>query len=118
MNESPWTRKICQEMRKCNAMVFSVVGGQMQMPGWPDRYICHRYWQGWLEFKGVQTRVSSIQRVVLRGLRKHHPGLAYVVRMPDRIEDEEGQLVRRFDGTGKGLLTVLERLTCGIQDSS
>lgn len=112
MNEIPWTRKLVDEMRRHNALVFPIVGSRMQPPGWPDRIVSHTLWSGLIEFKGRKTKVSKAQKIVLRELRKRNKSFAYVVRQPDRIEDEKGNLIACFDGTGRGLLLELsERVT-------
>jgi len=52
----------------------------MQRPGWPDRLIAHRKWGGLVEFKGPETLISSIQRLVLKDLWTRRPGFAYLAR--------------------------------------
>lgn len=111
MTESEWTRDICAGIRLCNGIVQAIVGSKMQDPGWPDRFICHRYWRGHIEFKGAKTRLTDKQRIIIRGLRERQPGSAYVVRYPDRIEDHEGELLATFDGTALGLLKTLQQIT-------
>jgi hypothetical protein len=106
MGEIAWTRRICNEMKACNALVFACVGGPMQEPGWPDRYVHHTYWSGWLEFKGVRTTVKLKQKIILRKLGR----CGYVARQPNRIETADGKLVALFDGTGLGLLKCLRDL--------
>lgn len=107
--ETTWTRGICNEMKSMNALVFAIVGGEMQEPGWPDRYICHRRWHGHIEFKGPRTKVTTKQRLIIRRLRERGAN-ACIVRHPNRIEDEEGKLLATFDGTGRGLLATLRSL--------
>lgn len=89
------------------AMVFAVVAHRLQESGWPDRYVSHVRWRGWLEFKGPETPVAVKQRIVLRGLRARGDA-AWVVRLPNRVEDEDGALLGEFDGTAAGLLQWLE----------
>lgn len=111
MNESKWTREICGELHRNNAMVHAIVGTMMQAAGWPDRYVAHTLWQGYLEFKGEKTELKKHQAIILRELNKRRPGLAYVVRYPNRIEDYNGNLVKRFHGTGADLLHTLNEIT-------
>lgn len=108
--ESPWTRVMCKQMRMCNAKVIAIVASSMQEPGLPDRLIWHKYWHGFLEFKGSKTAVTGEQTSKIRELNGRVPDSAYVVREPDRIENCCGILVARFDGTGSGLLQTLRRL--------
>ena len=100
------TRDLCNELKKLNAVVLAIVAHTKQEPGWPDRYICHTRWHGWIEFKDVHTRLAPLQRIRIRELRKRGDN-AWVVRFPDRIEDHEGRLHATFDGTAVGLLQVL-----------
>lgn len=109
MAECKWTREICAQLERYNTLIFPVVASRMQKPGWPDRFIAHTQWQGWLEFKDYKTPVSRLQKKVLRELRLRNKRLAYIVRRPDRIEDERGNLLGHFDGTGLGLLKELIR---------
>jgi len=42
-------------------MVLAVTASLRQAPGWPDRYIAHKYWTGWVEFKRWDGRLSVLQ---------------------------------------------------------
>jgi hypothetical protein len=109
MNEIEWTRRVCGSLREMNAIVFAVVGQAKQQPGWPDRYICHKRWRGWVEFKGRDTVVTKRQRKVLRDLTERGDN-AVVARFPGYVESWGGEVLGTFDGTGRGLLTCLEGL--------
>lgn len=106
MKESEWTRIICGQLKAMNAIVFAVVGGTMQEPGIPDRYICHTKWQGWLEFKGGKTKVAAKQRIWIRRHNERRPGSAFVVRYPGYVEDGDGVSVCHFTN-GRQLLEFL-----------
>lgn len=110
MNESQWTRAICDDAKMLNTKVTAFVGSMMQEDGIPDRYWCHTYWCGWLEFKGPKTKLRPKQRIFIREHSERQPGSAYVIRQPDRIENHLGELVAYFDGTAQGLLLVLNEL--------
>ena len=107
--ESELTRELLT-----GCMVFSCVASRMQTSGWPDRYVSHPLWSGWLEFKAENGRLSALQREVLRRLRSHDAGQAFVARHETRtIEDEAGATLGRWDGTllgPAGLLRELARL--------
>jgi len=108
MTETKWTKRVCEELRRCNTQVVSLHGGSVyQTTGIPDRYIIHTVWNGWLEFKGPSTKLKGIQARFIKLHELKWPTTAYVVREPDRIEDSQGELLMRFDGTGKGLLDTL-----------
>ena len=114
MKESPWTREICAQLKRQNCMTFAVVAHKLQEPGWPDRYVHHAYWRGWLEFKGPKTRTAPKQKIIIRELNVRRPWSAFIVRAPDRIEDHSGNVIAYFDGTGRDLLHTLK----GISDGS
>ena len=68
--EIDFTRWFCSELLKCNCFIQAVVGSEMQMPGWPDRYVVHRLWRGHLEFKWEGGRTRPAQVDVMRELLK------------------------------------------------
>jgi hypothetical protein len=70
MKEGKETRELCALLVKCNAMVFVTNVTVYGTDGWPDRYIAHRYWSGWVEFKVGRNQLSDKQREVLDGLRQ------------------------------------------------
>jgi len=83
--ESEWTRGLCRDLEKLGAVTLALVAGgksrgqMMQTPGWPDRYICHPLWMGWLEFK-VDAPLTPLQAQRIRMLNERWPGCAYAVR--------------------------------------
>lgn len=133
MTESEWTRAVVMPaLKSCNCMVFAVVGGAaqrsdsreerapvvMQQPGWPDRYVHHKYWAGWLEIKGEKTRVTDLQAKVMRELNNRRPGSAFVLRLPGLIESESGETLADLSGfewTGIELIRALHALTRRLQ---
>lgn len=108
-SESESTRAFCEELKRMNAVVFAIVGHKMQEAGWPDRYIHHRRWRGFVEFK-KGTEVSAKQRVVIKRLNERHPGSALIVRWPGFIEDVDGNVLAEFDGTAKDFFEALRLL--------
>lgn len=110
MGECSWTRKVCETLRGQNALVYPLVGNAFAPAGWPDRYVAHRYWNGFLEFKGDNTKVELHQQDVICELRKHGVSV-WVVRRGNndddviRIENETGALF--FYTTPNKLLQAL-----------
>lgn len=111
--ESPWTKRVCDELRKCNALVFSLIAQRAGEAGWPDRYVCHKLWSGWLEFKGNATKLKRKQAFVIRELNVRQPGSAFIIRKDGSkddgggiIEDHEERLMLRFKNS-KDLLKKL-----------
>lgn len=113
--EAVWTAKICSGMRAVGAKVYVIAGNMYGDNGLPDRHVI---WsrlddnrnpvvlQAWLEFKTDAGQLRPGQRVVLRDMATRGV-CAVVVRQPDLIEDCNGQLLCKFDGTGFGLLRAL-----------
>lgn len=106
--ESKFTKVICDALKKRNALVFAIVAGKRQEPGWPDRYVAHTLWSGWLEFKGPKTVVTDLQRYRLRELVARGVE-AWVLREPDIIENHSGIRVTEFEVMD--LLEVLNDLS-------
>lgn len=100
--ECPWTRDVCRLLTKQNALVLPIVGNRFAPPGWPDRYIAHRKWCGFIEFKGERTVVSPVQRRVIADLRARDVNV-WVARDAGCqivVEDEEGNVVARTSPIG------------------
>jgi len=130
IKECEWTRRICQEMVSCGAVVFSnrvLVGGQgaaslrggvvAGASGWPDRWIGHCLWSGWLEFKGLKTVIEPLQTKRIQEVNERQPGGAYVVRLVDRgavyglaVCDAVGERLLTADDSGADLLLALDKL--------
>jgi len=109
MIESKWTRKVCEDLKRQNAKVVAFVGQIMQESGIPDRYVCHRLWQGFLEFKGIKTKLQLHQEIFIREISARG-GNAYVVRFPGIVEDSRGIVLGKFTDA-IGLLRLLANLS-------
>ena len=107
--ESEFTRKVCSQMKRCNAIVFAIVGGPMQEVGWPDRFVAHTRWNGFLEFKGPNTKLGLKQRIIIERLWERGVQV-YVIREPNRIEWVDGRLLDKFED-GKDLICRLQKLS-------
>lgn len=89
MNESLFTKQVCDELKRVNATVFNFVAGSPgQTPGIPDRYVSHMLFQGFLEFKGTKTSVSQVQTIMHRELNRHKRGQCLLVRLLDQANRE------------------------------
>ena len=123
MNECEWTRDTCKDLVACGAVVFTnqrpyVVGGRAKLAqvapaGWPDRWIGHVVWSGWLEFKGDRTPLEPLQARRIRDMQERWPGSAWVARRhPDgtMIEDHEGRRRVLAIGGAESLLLALSHL--------
>jgi hypothetical protein len=56
-------------LRRQTAIVFPVVAGMMQQPGWPDCYFAHRRLSGWYETKYGRNPCSELQKRRIKDLR-------------------------------------------------
>lgn len=109
MIETQWTAKLVNELKKCNARVLNIHGGPMQAPGWPDMLIIHRRFHGFVEVKNEKTQVTPLQRRRILDI-KSRGFPAIVLRMPNKLEDENGNFIKHFDGTAINLLQVLRSI--------
>ena len=80
LTETQITSKLVAALRKeCHAMVLNLHGHAMQGAGWPDIYLVHWMFRGWIEFKGVKTPVQPLQTKIMGELLKRGDKV-YVVR--------------------------------------
>jgi hypothetical protein len=68
MIETRLTARLIKQIRLANGRVLNVHGHASQDPGWPDVFITHKYWTGWIEFKGPRTPISEYQENILASL--------------------------------------------------
>lgn len=108
--ETKLTRELCRALEKLGALTLSLTASRYQQPGWPDRWVCHRAFTGWLEFKGPDTQVTPLQLERMRQINERSPGSAFVVRFPDRVEYLGNVMSDSWDGTASGLLAQLPML--------
>jgi len=70
--ETEITSTLVRELKKFYAMVLSIHGHKMQSSGWPDLYISHWKFNGWIECKGAKTPVEPLQRKIMGELKKRN----------------------------------------------
>lgn len=116
MLEGKFTSLICDGLKRRNALVLPFVAHLMSEPGWPDRYVVHSSWCGWLEFKGTTGRVAPIQWHRIAEINRRQPFTAFVARAG--VDDgrythtlwiAEGEQVGTFT-EASSLLALLARL--------
>lgn len=85
--ESNFTSDTCNYLtRYCGCIIKpEYSASKYQQPGWPDRYLVHTLWCGWLEFKNINTPVEPIQRKRMSEIWARQPGTVFIVR---KGEDE------------------------------
>lgn len=106
-SEIPYTRFVCGLMEnRFNAVVIPYVASQRNRPNVPDRIVWHKYWQGFIEFKGVDTPLRDGQRIMINMLNARCPGSAWVVRAATRNASDAHGYIQKI--VGNGLETVAE----------
>jgi hypothetical protein len=107
MLESDFTRKICSDLKALGALVYPLIGQTRGVRGWPDRYVHHWRWCGFLEFKGPKTIVDPLQLETIRKLNQRREFTAFIVREPDILLDCNENKICNFAGTGQDLLDAI-----------
>lgn len=94
-SETAYRKFLIPELEGCTAEVFSIVGSKMQKNGYPDIIVDHPYYHGYVEFKGHDTvlEIHQYQRIKLLLATGAN---VLIVRAPNRVEDEEGNLLLTF----------------------
>lgn len=129
MKESAWTAKVCRELEMMNAVILPIVAQTKMPPGWPDRYIHHRYWQGFVEFKGETTVLAKHQEQRIGQLNERAPGSAFIARLLPGSKGSqwsgcittvrspnggESEILGHFTD-GRSLVSELSRLTAEVR---
>lgn len=81
MSESKDTREFCAELLRVNARFLALVGSKQQQNGWPDRYVSHAYWHGWIEFKNGKRKLDPLQIVRRNDMNSRQPGSCVMIRL-------------------------------------
>lgn len=120
--ESKFRKKICDELIKCNAKIYPILGGLTKMgdrvygqnPGMSDVIMVHSY-TGivFLEFKAANGKLSAVQQRFLEEVNERAPYSGFVARDGNgslsRVENETGVTLFYFD-TANSLLTGIRDL--------
>ena len=77
-SESVFQSEVVAAVKKVGGIAFNVHGHGMQAAGWPDLYIAHRQWTGWLELKVREGRASVLQMKRVDDLRKRDVDAFYL----------------------------------------
>lgn len=116
-SESDWTARMMKEIVAAGGLVMPIVAHRRGEPGWPDRLVIHTRWTGFVESKVDGRQLTTLQRVRIREIRRRLPNGAVVARRCGdgycQLEDETGERLALFNGTGLGLLLAMERLSQG-----
>lgn len=111
MKENKFASKLTRLIRDCNGLVLSIVGNRMMQSGWPDIFVAHSYWIGFIEFKGEHTVLRKDQQFIIKRLKEKGVNV-FIVRYPDLIQDELGNVLGVFKpSSGSSLLKELQSLS-------
>lgn len=66
--ENQWKAKLKAAIEKDGGVCLSLHGHGMQASGWPDLWIGHRLYTGWIELKAHNGELRTDQKVVCRKL--------------------------------------------------
>ena len=69
MKESKYQAQVIKNLKAVGAQVLNLHGHAMQAPGWPDLFVAHPYYSGWIELKTKNGNLREVQRLVIAGLR-------------------------------------------------
>lgn len=97
MKEGDFQKWFIKTLKLCGALTFNVHGHGMQAVGWPDVYVAHRMYHGWVELKaGSGGRLSQFQKDRIHMLLDHGvPAVVLAWRPGDggdvQVEDTTGK---------------------------
>lgn len=93
------TKSITRKLISKGALIFACVASEKQS-GWPDRYVSHRRWHGWIEFKGVDTVLQDNQKYIIEQLLLRNENVVIIRETLSttvaRLEDTNGNKIRNF----------------------
>jgi hypothetical protein len=97
--ECEHTRKFCRALEYQGAVTYPAIASEMSPEGWPDRFVGHVRWQGWLEFKSIKGRLKLTQADRLNQLVGAGVN-CFVVRFSDDWSKMRFEDTRLFDISG------------------
>jgi hypothetical protein len=114
MNESQFSSYIGSALKTAGAKVLKLHGHAMQAAGWPDTYVSHWNWRGWVEFKVGSRKLTPLQLKFIGDLNIRGDN-AIVMRLDSaRHVIEVSYVDKRYEIVGLGKLT-LESFDMDIQ---
>ena len=86
MNEAQAKRKLNVLLTKedCNALIFASAGSMYSGLGIPDWFLAHHIWQGWIEHKFNNGRITPGQKTNI--LKLMHRGVKAVILRHNYVE--------------------------------
>lgn len=85
MRETELTRKLIAALESRGAFTMKVHGHAMQRPGIPDLYVAHAEFQGWVELKVGDGRLSTLQLATIRELAQRGVSAMPIIARGNRV---------------------------------
>ena len=103
MRENRFQAILIRRLRKAGSLVLNIIPNELGGKGWPDIYVAHRAWSGFIELKsGDRRQVTKAQKQRIHQLINRGVN-ACVLRMKD------GKIMfQEFDESTLDLITNLE----------
>jgi hypothetical protein len=70
MKESVFEKRFKECLQRCDSLRLKIHGHLGQDSGWPDLYVAHLRWQGFIELKVENGQPRTNQIVVIKSLRR------------------------------------------------
>lgn len=69
MLERNFQSDLVRQLTKVGALILNVHGHAMQKSGWPDLFVAHVLWYGWIELKRETEVMTQLQKFRIKDLR-------------------------------------------------
>ena len=103
LTETKLTARLVKAWREAGGEILNIMGGgYMQAPGWPDVFVCHKLWSGWLEIKGPKTKIQPTQERIIKALSVTQN--AWIVRI---VHQDSNQWTFDILGSGSTPLSIV-----------
>ena len=89
--ETKFDEKLDEQLADVGAKVLNIHGHMYQKSGWPDRYISHWKWDGWLELKTMNYKLDPLQARIMEALNDRGTN-AFTLRHYGKV------YLERYDG--------------------
>lgn len=77
-SESSFTKRLREAIHKSGGITYKAHGSMFGTAGWPDLWVGHPSFEGWVEVKTDTGRLSKAQVGVLQRLKKYGIRIAVV----------------------------------------
>jgi len=101
MSENQFQNILIEHFKNNGGLILNIHGHLMQKSGWPDLYVSHPEWRGWIELKVEGRKLTTLQRIVIKDLIKRETNaftmtLKFKGEMVIEATDSEDALLSRI----------------------